>query len=144
MKHKHVLTIIAVIALAAACASAFAQAGAGAAAGAAQKLLAAAASAPPAIAISGNFVYVVQGRVLYQFSVDGLKLIAQAQLGPNPRELLRGAAARRGRKAGKGGLPAPDAGNPNPAPAGGNAPAGNPPAAGDAPTVVAPPAGAPK
>ena len=139
MKHSHLLTIIVVIALAAVCASAFAQLGGDAAAGAApvvappaagdaqaatppqghagaQKAAGAAAAAPPAIAVSGNFVYVIQGRTLYQFAVDGLKLIAQAQLGPEPRDATARPARKGGKGKGKGILPAPDAGLPNATP----------------------------
>ena len=32
------------------------------------------------VAASGNFVYVVSGNTLYQFSVDGLKLVAKTTL----------------------------------------------------------------
>lgn len=32
------------------------------------------------VAASGNFVYVVSGNTLYQFSVDGLKLVTKATL----------------------------------------------------------------
>ena len=36
------------------------------------------------VAASGNFVYVLSGNTLYQFSVDGLKLVAKTTL-PNVR-----------------------------------------------------------
>ena len=32
------------------------------------------------VAASGNFVYVISGNTLYQFSVDGLKLVAKTTL----------------------------------------------------------------
>jgi len=32
------------------------------------------------VAASGNFVYVLSGNTLYQFSVDGLKLVAKTTL----------------------------------------------------------------
>lgn len=39
-----------------------------------------AAMVPPAIAVSDGFVFVVYGGTLYQFTVDGLKLVAQVDL----------------------------------------------------------------
>jgi hypothetical protein len=38
----------------------------------------------PAIAASGEYVYVVQGNTLYQFSARTLKLVNKAELAPTP------------------------------------------------------------
>ena len=43
-------------------------------------LIARSLAAQPAIAVAGEHVYVVKGNVLYQFAVDGLKLVAKAEL----------------------------------------------------------------
>jgi hypothetical protein len=37
------------------------------------------------VAASGNFVYVLSGNTLYQFSVDGLKLVTKTTLPANDR-----------------------------------------------------------
>ena len=38
------------------------------------------------VAASGNFVYVLSGNTLYQFSVDGLKLVTKTTLPTNNRD----------------------------------------------------------
>jgi hypothetical protein len=43
----------------------------------------------PAIAVADGFVFVVYGGTLYQFTIDGLKLVAQAEL-PRPQRANRG------------------------------------------------------
>jgi hypothetical protein len=47
------------------------------------------------VAASGNFVYVLSGNTLYQFSADGLKLVAKTTL-PNVRGGEDGSAGRGG------------------------------------------------
>ena len=42
------------------------------------------------VAASGNYVYVVSGNTLYQFSVDGLKLVAKTTLPTTARGEGRG------------------------------------------------------
>ena len=46
------------------------------------------------VAASGNYVYVVSGNTLYQFSVDGLKLVAKTTLPTVDRGGVDGAAGR--------------------------------------------------
>ena len=48
------------------------------------------------VAASGNYVYVVSGGTLYQFSVDGLKLVTKAQIPASDRGGVDGAAGRGG------------------------------------------------
>ena len=48
------------------------------------------------VAASGNYVYVVSGGTLYQFSVDGLKLVTKAQIPAFDRGGVDGAAGRGG------------------------------------------------
>jgi hypothetical protein len=48
------------------------------------------------VAASGNYVYVVSGGTLYQFSVDGLKLVTKAQIPVTDRGGVDGAAGRGG------------------------------------------------
>jgi hypothetical protein len=48
------------------------------------------------VAASGNYVYVVSGGTLYQFSVDGLKLVTKAQIPASDRGGSDGAAKRGG------------------------------------------------
>jgi hypothetical protein len=51
---------------------------------------------PPAIAVGGDYVYVVRGNMLYQFSVNGLKLVAKAEIEtPSPEKLARKEALKR-------------------------------------------------
>jgi hypothetical protein len=45
-------------------------------------LIARSLAAQPAIAVAGDCVYVVKGNTLYQFAVDGLRLLAKAELEP--------------------------------------------------------------
>jgi hypothetical protein len=54
-------------------------------------------STAPAIAVAGDHVYVVKGNVLYQFAVDGLRLVAKAELEPPaaPEKAAREALKRR-------------------------------------------------
>jgi hypothetical protein len=53
-------------------------------------------AAPPAIAVGGDYVYVVRGNMLYQFSVNGLKLVAKTQIEtPSPEKLARREALKR-------------------------------------------------
>ena len=40
------------------------------------------------VAASGNFVYVLSGNTLYQFSVDGLKLVTKTTLPTNNRVVM--------------------------------------------------------
>ncbi len=54
------------------------------------------------VAASGNFVYVVSGNTLYQFSTDGLKLIAKTTLPTVERGGADGAAGRGGGGGGRG------------------------------------------
>jgi hypothetical protein len=83
-------------------------------------------SSPAAIAVAGDFVYVVQGNTLYQFAVDGLRLVAQT-------ELAAEAHAKKKKKANALQLPNPGLPNAQAGPAQpGNAATGaNPPAAGN-------------
>jgi hypothetical protein len=46
------------------------------------------------VAASGNFVYVLSGNTLYQFSVDGLKLVTKTTLPTTNRGGVDGAAGR--------------------------------------------------
>ena len=46
------------------------------------------------VAASGNYVYVVSGNTLYQFSVDGLKLVAKTTLPTVDRGGVDGSAGR--------------------------------------------------
>lgn len=46
------------------------------------------------VAASGNFVYVLSGNTLYQFSVDGLKLVAKTTLPTVDRGGVDGSAGR--------------------------------------------------
>ena len=46
------------------------------------------------VAASGNFVYVVSGNTLYQFSVDGLKLVAKTTLPTVERGGVDGSSGR--------------------------------------------------
>ena len=46
------------------------------------------------VAASGNYVYVVSGNTLFQFSVDGLKLVAKTTLPTVDRGGVDGAAGR--------------------------------------------------
>ena len=48
------------------------------------------------VAASGNYVYVVSGNTLYQFSVDGLKLVAKTTLPTASRGESGGQGAGRG------------------------------------------------
>ena len=48
------------------------------------------------VAASGNYVYVVSGNTLYQFSVDGLKLVAKTTLPTVDRGGVDGSAGRGG------------------------------------------------
>ena len=48
------------------------------------------------VAASGNYVYVVSGNTLYQFSVDGLKLVAKTTLPTVERGGVDGSAGRGG------------------------------------------------
>jgi hypothetical protein len=48
------------------------------------------------VAASGNYVYVVSGNTLYQFSVDGLKLVAKTTLPTVDRGGVDGSAGRNG------------------------------------------------
>ncbi len=52
----------------------------------------------PAIAVAGDYVYVVKGNTLYQFAVDGLRLVAKAELEPPPAERKARADAAKARK----------------------------------------------
>lgn len=52
-----------------------------------------------AIAIAGGFVFVVQGGMLYQFAIDGLKPVAAAPLVPTTTAKAAGAQARGGKTA---------------------------------------------
>jgi len=56
------------------------------------------------VAASGNYVYVVSGNTLYQFSVDGLKLVAKITLPTVDRGGVDGSAGR-GQGGGKQGRP---------------------------------------
>ena len=56
------------------------------------------------VAASGNYVYVVSGNTLYQFSVDGLKLVAKTTLPTVDRGGVDGSAGR-GQGGGKQGRP---------------------------------------
>jgi len=49
------------------------------------------------VAASGNYVYVVSGNTLYQFSVDGLKLVAKTTLPTAERGGGRGEGGKQGR-----------------------------------------------
>lgn len=69
---------------------------------AARKAAVRAAASPPAIAVGGDYVYVVRGNWLYQFSVDGLRLVAKARI---EERSIRSAEERRARRA----MPAGDA-----------------------------------
>ena len=46
------------------------------------------------VAASGNYVYVLSGNTLYQFSVDGLKLVAKTTLPTVDRGVVDGSAGR--------------------------------------------------
>ena len=48
------------------------------------------------VAASGNFVYVLSGNTLYQFSADGLKLVAKTTLPTVDRGGVDGSAGRNG------------------------------------------------
>ena len=48
------------------------------------------------VAASGNFVYVLSGNTLYQFSADGLKLVAKTTLPTNDRRGGEDGSAGRG------------------------------------------------
>ena len=48
------------------------------------------------VAASGNYVYVVSGNTLFQFSVDGLKLVAKTTLPTVDRGGVDGSAGRGG------------------------------------------------
>ena len=48
------------------------------------------------VAASGNYVYVVSGNTLFQFSVDGLKLVAKTTLPTVERGGVDGSAGRGG------------------------------------------------
>ena len=54
------------------------------------------AGSSASVAASGNYVYVVSGNTLYQFSVDGLKLVSKATLPTADRGGVDGAAGRNG------------------------------------------------
>lgn len=56
------------------------------------------------VAASGNYVYVVSGNTLYQFSVDGLKIVAKTTLPTVDRGGVDGSAGR-GQGGGKQGRP---------------------------------------
>lgn len=56
------------------------------------------------VAASGNYVYVVSGNTLYQFSVDGLKLVTKTTLPTVDRGGVDGSAGR-GQGGGKQGRP---------------------------------------
>ena len=56
------------------------------------------------VAASGNYVYVVSGNTLYQFSVDGLKLVAKITLPTTERGGVDGSFGR-GQGGGKQGRP---------------------------------------
>jgi len=56
------------------------------------------------VAASGNYVYVISGNTLYQFSVDGLKLVAKTTLPTVDRGGVDGSAGR-GQGGGKQGRP---------------------------------------
>ena len=59
-------------------------------------LMARSLASQPAIAVAGDHVYVVKGNTLYQFSVDGLRLLAKAELEQPPAEgNARAEAAKR-------------------------------------------------
>jgi len=49
------------------------------------------------VAASGNYVYVVSGNTLYQFSVDGLKLVAKTSLPTQERGGAQGFGRGQGR-----------------------------------------------
>jgi hypothetical protein len=46
------------------------------------------------VAASGNFVYVLSGNTLYQFSADGLKLVTKTTIPTTNRGGVDGAAGR--------------------------------------------------
>ena len=54
------------------------------------------------VAASGNYVYVVSGNTLYQFSVDGLKLLTKATLPTAERSNRGGEGGAAGRGEGGG------------------------------------------
>jgi hypothetical protein len=49
----------------------------------------------PAIAVAGDCVYVVKGNTLYQFAVEGLRLLAKAELEPVAEKRARAEAIKR-------------------------------------------------
>jgi len=54
------------------------------------------------VAASGNFVYVVSGNTLYQFSADGLKLVTKATIPTSDRQNRGGVDGAAGRGEGGG------------------------------------------